>query len=99
MSAEQQNKAWGQVVARACADAAFKRRLLADPAAVLEENGSLPCHHGLLVAVRVSYRFGILKKGGIGLLRPTTVVPSTTTFPARLRSRCQVAARVVACDT
>ncbi len=33
---------WGQLVARAWADPAFKARLLADPAAVLEENGLAP---------------------------------------------------------
>jgi hypothetical protein len=30
---------WGELVARAWADPAFKARLLADPAAVLKENG------------------------------------------------------------
>jgi hypothetical protein len=30
---------WSQLVARAWADPAFKARLLADPAAVLKENG------------------------------------------------------------
>ena len=39
MSAEQQGKAWGKIVARAWQDAGFKRRLLADPAAVLKEHG------------------------------------------------------------
>jgi hypothetical protein len=33
------DKAWGQIVARAWQDEAFKRRLLADPAAVLREQG------------------------------------------------------------
>jgi hypothetical protein len=32
-------KAWDQIVARAWADDGFKRRLVADPAAVLKENG------------------------------------------------------------
>jgi hypothetical protein len=32
-------KQWGQLVAQAWADEAFKRRLLADPAAVLKEQG------------------------------------------------------------
>jgi hypothetical protein len=39
MNAEQQDKVWGQIVARAWADAAFKRRLLTEPATVLSENG------------------------------------------------------------
>src|SRR5262245_6999877 len=39
MNAEQQNKVWSQVVAKAWVDDAFKRRLLADPAAVLQEHG------------------------------------------------------------
>jgi hypothetical protein len=39
MNTEQQSKAWGQVVATAWQDEAFKRRLLADPAAVLKEHG------------------------------------------------------------
>jgi hypothetical protein len=38
MTAEQ-SKQWSQIVARAWADEAFKRRLLADPAAVLKEHG------------------------------------------------------------
>ena len=33
---------WGRIVARAWGDAAFKARLLADPAAVLNEYGLLP---------------------------------------------------------
>jgi hypothetical protein len=33
------DKAWGQIVARAWQDESFKRRLLADPAAVLKEEG------------------------------------------------------------
>src|SRR5437899_3257117 len=33
---------WGQLVSRAWADAAFKAKLLADPAAVLKENGLAP---------------------------------------------------------
>ena len=32
-------KQWSQIVAKAWADAKFKQRLLADPAAVLKENG------------------------------------------------------------
>ncbi len=39
MKPEQQNDAWGRIVARAWQDDAFKRRLLADPAAVLQEHG------------------------------------------------------------
>ena len=39
MNAEQQNEVWGQIVAQASTDQGFKRRLLADPAAVLKENG------------------------------------------------------------
>jgi hypothetical protein len=42
MAAEQASdwgKKWGQIVARAWADEAFKRRLLASPAAVLKEHG------------------------------------------------------------
>ena len=33
---------WGQLVARAWADPAFKAKLLADPAGVLKENGLVP---------------------------------------------------------
>ncbi len=33
---------WGQLVARAWADPAFKAKLLADPAGVLKENGLTP---------------------------------------------------------
>ena len=33
---------WGQLVARAWADPAFKAKLLADPAGVLKENGVTP---------------------------------------------------------
>jgi hypothetical protein len=36
---EQLQQAWGKVVARAWSDELFKKRLLADPAAVLKENG------------------------------------------------------------
>jgi len=32
-------KKWGQIVAKAWDDAAFKKRVLADPAAVLKEHG------------------------------------------------------------
>jgi hypothetical protein len=39
MNAEQQKKAWGQIVAKAWEDAAFKQRLLADPAAALKAHG------------------------------------------------------------
>jgi hypothetical protein len=39
MSAEQMSKAWGRIVARALQDVDFKRRLLADPAAVLKKQG------------------------------------------------------------
>src|SRR5262249_21352209 len=35
----EQQKVWGQVVAKAWADAAFKARLLADPKAALKEQG------------------------------------------------------------
>ena len=34
------DKQWSQIVAKAWADANFKQRLLADPAAVLKENYS-----------------------------------------------------------
>jgi Nitrile hydratase, alpha chain len=43
-------KQWGQVVAKAWADAAFKQRLLADPHAVLKEHG-LEVPRGLQVKV------------------------------------------------
>jgi hypothetical protein len=33
------DKTWGQIVAKAWQDESFKRRLLADPAAVLKEHG------------------------------------------------------------
>ena len=36
---QERAKQWGQVVARAWADPAYKQRLLADPAAVLAEQG------------------------------------------------------------
>ena len=36
---EQLQQAWGKVVAKAWSDELFKKRLLADPAAVLKENG------------------------------------------------------------
>src|SRR5262249_39954625 len=39
MNTEQQTKQWSQIVAQAWADESFKRRLLADPAAVLKEQG------------------------------------------------------------
>src|SRR5262249_11464628 len=39
MNAEQQSKSWEQIVAKAWADEGFKRRLSADPAAVLKEHG------------------------------------------------------------
>jgi hypothetical protein len=39
MKPEQQTDAWGRIVARAWQDDAFKQRLLADPAAVLQEHG------------------------------------------------------------
>src|SRR5262245_54676255 len=39
MNAKQQSKQWGQIVAQAWADENFKRRLLAEPAAVLKEHG------------------------------------------------------------
>src|SRR5437899_455405 len=39
MKAEHRNVEWSQIVARAWQDAAFKQRLLADPAAVLREHG------------------------------------------------------------
>jgi hypothetical protein len=46
MNAEQQSKVWDQIVAKALADAAFKRRLLADPAAVLAEH-AIPVPPGI----------------------------------------------------
>src|SRR5262245_41462230 len=39
MSAEQQTKQWGQIVAQAWQDETFRRRLLAEAAAVLTEYG------------------------------------------------------------
>jgi hypothetical protein len=36
---QEQARQWGQVVAQAWTDAAYKQRLLADPAAVLAEQG------------------------------------------------------------
>jgi len=39
MDREQFQKAYGKIVAKAWADDAFKQRLLADPATVLNENG------------------------------------------------------------
>jgi hypothetical protein len=42
MELHESEKAWMKVVAKAWSDAAFKARLLADPAAVLKENGIAP---------------------------------------------------------
>ena len=39
MNAEQQIKQWGQVVAKSWQDDGFKKRLLANPSAVLKEQG------------------------------------------------------------
>jgi nitrile hydratase alpha subunit len=39
MTAEQTQKVWGQIVAKAWQDEGFKKRLLADPAPVLQEHG------------------------------------------------------------
>jgi Nitrile hydratase, alpha chain len=39
MEPEQQTDVWGRIVARTWQDDAFKQRLLADPAAVLQEHG------------------------------------------------------------
>jgi hypothetical protein len=39
MKAEQPQVQWGQIVAQAWRDEAFRRRLLAEPAAVLKEHG------------------------------------------------------------
>lgn len=39
MKAEQHSKLWGQIVAKAWQDESLKKRLLADPAAVLKEYG------------------------------------------------------------
>jgi Nitrile hydratase, alpha chain len=36
------DKQWGQIVAKAWTDEAFKKRLLADPAAVLKDHGITP---------------------------------------------------------
>jgi hypothetical protein len=50
--AEQQDfwKQWDQIVARAWADDAFRRRLVADPTAVLQEHGiAVPTGVGLRV--------------------------------------------------
>jgi hypothetical protein len=44
------NKAWSQIVAKAWQDEAFKRRLLADPAAVLKEHG-MPVPPGVQLRV------------------------------------------------
>jgi hypothetical protein len=38
-SRQEQAKQWGQVVAKAWQDAAFKQRLLSDPQGVLQEHG------------------------------------------------------------
>jgi hypothetical protein len=43
-------KAWSQIVAKAWSDEAFKARLLAEPAAVLKENG-IPVPEGLVLRV------------------------------------------------
>src|SRR5262245_17289021 len=43
-------RAWGQIVAKAWADPTFKKRLLADPAAVLKEHG-LEVAHGVQVRI------------------------------------------------
>ena len=44
------NKRWGQIVAQAWADDAFKERLLAEPKAVLQEHGILvPAGSGVRV--------------------------------------------------
>jgi hypothetical protein len=50
MNAEQPEVQWGQIVARAWRDEAFRRRLLAQPAAVLAEHG-LEVPPGLQVRV------------------------------------------------
>jgi hypothetical protein len=50
MKAEQPNVQWGQIVARAWRDEGFRRRLLADPAAVLHEHG-LEAQPGVQVRV------------------------------------------------
>jgi hypothetical protein len=39
MEPEQPKVQWGQIVARTWSDEAFRKRLLADPAAVLKEHG------------------------------------------------------------
>jgi hypothetical protein len=48
--AEDLNKQWGQVVAKAWSDASFKKKLLADPAAALKASG-LEVPRGLQVKV------------------------------------------------
>ena len=48
--AEDLNKQWGQVVAKAWTDASFKKQLLADPAAALKASG-LEVPRGLQVKV------------------------------------------------
>ena len=46
-----QAKQWGQIVARAWADEAFKARLLADPRAVVQEHGiAVPAGKAVQVA-------------------------------------------------
>ncbi len=39
LSSAEGNRAWGRIVARAWSDPEFKKRLLADPESVFEENG------------------------------------------------------------
>jgi hypothetical protein len=50
MNAESQDKQWGQIVTKAWADEGFKRRLLANPAAVLKEYG-LPVPPGAQIRI------------------------------------------------
>ena len=50
MERQEYAKQWGQLVARAWSDAAFKQRLLADPAAALAEQG-IPVPPGVEVRV------------------------------------------------
>jgi hypothetical protein len=47
---QERARQWGQLVARAWTDAAYKQRLLADPTAVLTEQG-LPVPAGVAVQV------------------------------------------------
>ena len=70
MNAVQQNTQWSQIVARVWSDAAFKRRLLADPAAVLKEHGisMLPGVQVEVVEDTATMRYLILPAKPVGEL-------------------------------